>query len=772
MYYRIIRNDIGKNKLITATIVAFVAAAAMLISLAAILIINLGGAIDTLMEQAKTPHFLQMHTGTLDADALDAFAKGQADVDEYQILEFLNIDGAQIEASGNTLASSVQDNGFSVQSPLFDYLLDLNGNIIRPADGEVYLPLVYWKDGFSEIGDILSVHGHPLTVAGFLRDSQMNASLSSSKRFLVSESDFEVLRQQGSIEYLIEFRLHDMGRLGEFENAYLSAGLPANGPRVTYPLFRMINALSDGMMIGVILLVSLLAVAIAFLCIRFTLLTKIEEDYREIGVMKAIGLRVSDIKGLYLAKYAAIAAVGCLLGLGLSFVFRGALLENIRLYMGESGNDGLSLVLGFAGSLAVFLAIVSYVSVVLRRFRKISAASALRFGASQENMSGVKRLTLSGRTFPPTNVFLGVKDVLSRKKLYVTMLVVLVLAAFILIVPQNLYNTISTAGFARYMGIGQSDMRIDIQQTIDISDKAAQIAQVMEQDDDIDQFVVLTTKAFTVREEDGTEVRLNVELGDHTVFPIEYVNGTVPILEDEIALSSINGDELNKTVGDTISIVTSLGMKQLTVTGIYSDVTNGGKTAKAAFSDDGADIMWCVISASFFDQSRIEDKVDGYARRFEFAKVSDIAEYMEQTFGGSIQAIGKASQVAAAVALVITVLVVLLFMKMLLAKDHYAVAVMKALGFTEKDIRTQYLTRSLFVLVFAVALGVLLANTLGGLLAGLVISSLGVASFRFAINPIVSYLLCPLALIAATLAATMIGTARTGEIKIMESIKE
>ena len=49
-------------------------------------------------------------------------------------------------------------------------------------------------------------------------------------------------------------------------------------------------------MIAVILLISLLVVAIAFMCIRFTLLTKIEEDYREIGVMKAIGLRVADIQ--------------------------------------------------------------------------------------------------------------------------------------------------------------------------------------------------------------------------------------------------------------------------------------------------------------------------------------------------------------------------------------------------------------------------------------------------------------------------------------------
>ena len=94
-----------------------------------------------------------------------------------------------------------------------------------------------------------------------------------------------------------------MSALGAFETAYASAGLEANGPTVTYTLFKTMNALSDGMMIAVILLVSALVVAIAFMCIRFTLLAKIEDDYREIGVMKAIGLRVSDIKKIYLVKY-------------------------------------------------------------------------------------------------------------------------------------------------------------------------------------------------------------------------------------------------------------------------------------------------------------------------------------------------------------------------------------------------------------------------------------------------------------------------------------
>ncbi|MBU5675637.1 ABC transporter permease [Alkaliphilus sp. MSJ-5] len=772
MYRRVIQGDILKSKVITLTTMIFVAAAAMFVSLAAILIVNLSGAIDTLMTQAKTPHFLQMHSGEIDTARLTAFAEQNSNVDEFQVLEFLNVEGTQIVINGNSLAGTVQDNGFCTQSEKFDYLLDLDGNIINVSDGEVYVPISYMKDGTTKIGDRAVICGNELIVAGFLRDSQMNSTLAASKRFLISENDYVEIKDFGNIEYLIEFRLKDLSALGAFETAYISAGLESNGPTVTYPLFKMMNAISDGLMIAVILLVSVLVVEIAFLCIRFTLLAKIEDDYREIGVMKAIGLRVSDIKKIYLAKYTAIGLAGCILGFALSFVFRGALLENIRLYMGESENASFALLLGIIGILIVFLAIIAYVSKVLKRFQKISATEAMCFGTSQEKSAGAKSFVLSKNRLFDTNIFLGIKDVLTRRRLYATMLVVLVISAFIMIVPQNMYNTISSKGFITYMGIGNCDMRIDIQQTDNISEKASEIVAAMNNDSAFTKHVVLTTKTFTVKMQDSLEESIKIELGNHSVFPVTYSKGRAPTKEDEIALSVINANELDKKVGDVITLVTQGKEKNLTVCGIYSDVTNGGKTAKAVFTDDSANIMWCVLGAELADESLVDSKVSEYAGKFGFAKVSSIDEYITQMFGTTLSTIKKASSATITVSLIITLLVTLLFMKMLIAKDRYSIAVMKAFGFTNSDITAQYVSRSIFVLIVGIVFGTFLANTLGEMLAGMVISFFGATSFKFTVNPLSAYILCPLMMICSVLIATMIGTSGAGQIKISENIKE
>jgi putative ABC transport system permease protein len=772
MYYRTIRNDILKSKAISLTTILFVAAAAMLLSLAAILVVNLTGAIDTLMTQAKTPHFMQMHAGDIDTPALAAFADQQENVDAFQVVEFLNMEGAQIVFEQSSLANSVQDNGFTTQNATFDHLLDLDGNVIQVATGEVYVPLCYMRDGSTQVGEQMLVAGQEFVVAGFLRDSQMNSLLSSSKRFLVSQDDFSAIKTSGTMEYLIEFRLNDLSNLAAFETAYTNAGLDANGPTLTYPFYKLINAVSDGMMVGVILLVSVLVIAIAFLCIRFTLLAKIEEDFREIGVMKAIGLRVSDIKKIYLAKYAALAAVGSLIGLALAFALRGMLLENIRLFMGESENASLALLFGLVSVVLMFLAVMLYVNSVLQRFRKISPAEAIRFGTAQEKSTLTKRLNLATNKLLNTNVFLGIKDVFSRKKIYVTLLAVLAISAFIVIVPQNLYNTISSESFSAYMGVGSCDLRIDIQQTDNIAAKTVEIATAMQNDPAISKYVVLTTKTFRVHMADGSEERLKVDLGDHSVFPVQYSEGREPQSANEIALSELNAREMEKMVGDILTLEIGGQAQALMVSGIYSDITNGGKTAKAVFIDDSADSMKSVIAAGLSDQALVNQKTTEYADRFGFAKVSSINEFVMQTFGSTITAVEMASQAAIAVALLTSVLVTLLFMRMLIAKDRYSIAVMKAFGYTNRDITIQYIARSVLVLLSGILLGTLLANTLGESLAGLAISSFGASSFAFVVNPVFAYLLSPLMMVVAVLAATVFGTLDAGKMKISENIKE
>ena len=75
------------------------------------------------------------------------------------------------------------------------------------------------------------------------------------------------------------------------------------------------------------------------------------------------------------------------------------------------------------------------------------------------------------------------------------MLAVLLLATFIIIVPQNLHNTIAAKSFITYMGIGNSDIRIDIPQGKQNAQQVAAVIDTLEHDTAIKNYTVLTTKS-------------------------------------------------------------------------------------------------------------------------------------------------------------------------------------------------------------------------------------------------------------------------------------
>ena len=196
--------------------------------------------------------------------------------------------------------NSVMDISFVKQNTIFDFLLDLNNEVIDVRKGEIGVPIYYMQKYNLRIGNkIWGVKNNELefTISAFVRDVQMNPSLVSSKRFVISDEDFERIKGNfGESEYLIEFQLTDLDKINEFETLYQSSNLPQKGPSITYSLFKTLNSLTDGIIAAVLIIISALLMLIAILCIRFTIMTSMEEEYREIGVMKAIGIQSKDIQ--------------------------------------------------------------------------------------------------------------------------------------------------------------------------------------------------------------------------------------------------------------------------------------------------------------------------------------------------------------------------------------------------------------------------------------------------------------------------------------------
>ena len=777
---RMLKKDFLRKKLVTIVVFAFIFLSTLLVASGANLMIELGNSLNVLFAKAHTPHFVQMHAGPLDQAKIDSWAAANEMVTAQQTVEMITIDGANLYLgeSQNSEASSIMDVSFVTQNQSFDYLLDLDNNIIQLSPGEIAVPVYYSQERDMVVGDQVRVHTgtgeRVFTIATFNRDSQMNPAIASSKRFLIHEQDFADLRKNiDETEYLIEFLLVNDSQISTFASAYQTSNLPKIGPAVDLGLFKIMNSLSDGLVAGVVILMSLLLNVIAVLSLRFTLLATIEEDTKEIGVMKAIGIARADIKRVYLAKYVVMGAAAALLGYLASLLLNQVLSANVLLYIGHASKSLWQTILPLIAASIIFLIVTISCAVILRRFNRISAVEALRSGSVGESMRSIPMLNLKRGKRLNLNTYLGVRDVLQRSRLYGLLAFVFFFCAVIIIIPIHFLTTIQSPTFISYMGSGQSDIRIDLRQSEDVADRFNSTIATLMADPDVAKLSPLVTSQFKVRQSDGTLEILNIETGDFSLFPLDYVKGSAPQQANEIALSLLNAREMDKQIGDTVTLIIEGQEREMVVSGIYQDITNGGRTAKATLPYDPQTVLWYTVNLNLTADANVAEKVLEYSQLFDPARVTDTASFISQTVGNTVQQLKTVTVVTVVVGLAVSVLITSLFMMMLIAKDSNQIAIMRSLGFSLRHIRRQYLSRSLFLLAFGILLGTLFANTLGQQLVSAILSLQGASRIRFVIDPLQAYVLYPL-LLMVTVAVTTFLSTRTGikETNIAEMIME
>lgn len=778
MLLRMLRSDLMRKKGINIVLFVFILLAALLVSSGTRMIMELTSSIQHLFTESKTPHVVQMHVGKLDKMKVNEWAQANDMVDKHQIVEMINIDGAHLFFGAEAEKNSIMDLDFVVQNQDFDFLLNLDSEIVQVNDGEIAVPIYYLQQKKLSIGDPIHIKDGSFSrtykIVDFVRDAQMNPSIIHSKRFVISQGEFQTLKQNtGESEYLIEFRLRDSKMISEFTQAYQNTSLPNGGPVVNYNLFQLLNALTDGVVAAVVILVSLILIVIAVLCIRFTMLATIEEDYREISVMKAIGISERDIKKLYLSKYVVMAGLGSISGFLASLGVNRLFMSNMMLYIGAAPKTWLHYGITLFAAVFIFAIVVFFCNRVLRRFNHISAVEALRSGSMGETRISQNRLKLSQNRWLSVPVFLGLKEVIQRMRMFRLLLLVFIISSFIMIVPINFLHTLQAPSFISYMGVGQSDMRIDLRHSEDIEQRYAELIDYVQKDNNVLRYSPLVTSQFKVLNSEGGYDQLSVETGDFDVFPLSYVNGAAPKNENEIALSDANSSDMEKKTGDTLVLIVNGQEKTMTVSGVYQDVTNGGKTAKARLPYNQDRVLWYVVSLDLKDDgSKISDKIAEYEQVFSPAKVTDLQGYLDQTLGGTIHQLKLVTVLALVVAVLVAILITSLFLNMLVAKESGDIAIFKSLGFALSTIKFKYVWMSLFVLGVGVLVGTILSNTAGEWLIRAIMASFGASHMVFVIDPLLAYVLCPLLLAATVICTALISIQSIKESSISKMLVE
>lgn len=755
-----------------------------------LIIIQLSGSVDAIFQKARTPHYMQMHSGEYDQSVIDEFVSGNENVLGQQTVQMVNLDSACIhfiKQSNNEkviLTDDMVDNGFVVQNPDFDYLLSLDDKVIIPDQGYLAVPVDYMERYSLSIGDTVVIEDgkfyEKYLISDFIRDSQMAASMASSVRFLMNDADYQKLRDyEGEVEYIIEFYLNAPAKAKNFQNMYETDArqLPRNGQGVTYDLVRLADSLADGITAAVIILVSLVLVIIAGINLRFTILATIEEEVREIGTMKAIGLPNKDVKSIYLIKYRILGIAGCLIGYLLAVNTSSIFTKSITMTFGEYQMKFWQYFIPVLSVLVVYLLVMFFCRRTLKKIETVTVVGALVRGEMQsrkkkKNAKSKVGMSLAKSNISSLNGFMGYRELVLKFKTWTMLPIVFALALSIIVIPMNLLSTFSSKKFVTYMGSATCDVRIDLQEK-EVLDKKPEIDVGLSANSELTDVNSFATCNYKIQGEEGWET-LRVECGDFSKFSVSYLKGSRPSGANQIALSFLNAQRFGVEVGSKVLLMLNGKEEEYQVCGIYQDITYGGFTSKIMYDYNPEDVVWYTYFVNLKNSSQADNVAEQFRSQFPYAKITPISDFVGQTFGTITKSLSKAVYAIIIVASLVTVLITVLFLRLQLAKDCSQNAIMKTMGFSHNDLVAQYLVRTCIVGLIGMIIGLLFANTLGEKLISAMFKllNMGLVQIVFLISPFKVFVACPILIIGIIVVSTYLATADEKKNNIMLMIKE
>lgn len=814
MYIKLLKNDLKKNPGNNVILFLFMSLSVTLAVSVFLMLVQLFTSISTMYETAKPPHFLQMHKGVFEQEKIDGFNRTYPGMEYWQTVSMINVYGEELMVSddaGKQFTLSDCRLGISLvkQNEEYDVLLDEDRNKVELKPGEIGVPVILLEQYKIAIGDkiCLKRNGAEKTfiVSDYVYDGQMNSTLCSSTRFLISDKDFsELFENAGEKEYIIEAYFTDSSMAAAYQNAYEQSdkNLPKDGQAVTYPIIFLLSAMTDIMMAMVFLLTGILLIVIAFICLRYTILAELEDDKKEIGTMKAMGISEKGIRNLYLAKIRILMAAGCVSGFLLALCLVSVFTEHMKRTFGEQpAGAGIYLSAVFVCA-AVYGVILTFAKKVLGKVRKADVVDLLitekGFGKTKSVKDGIHKARKM-----PLNLLLGLHEV---RHGYGIIFALLLVVSCTVSVPYRVVHTMENKEFSTYMGSTVCDVLLEVEQGEGLEDRknAAEHLLLSElEQNEITTFELLKRVRLQALGQDGKPVGIHIDTGKSAGSGLQYLTGGRPVTDREIALSVLMAEELGKEKGDKVILVSNGMEQEFSISGIYQDVTSGGKTAKTVCDFSGEEATkytfqinlnhgFAYTEKSDTEKSGVEkpdaeksgieklgagksgilnsltkeskkinsdcrQKIENWREQLGNGySINDMETFLNQTLGGVSAQLEQAVSVSFFIGMCLTVLIILLFMKLRIAREAGTLAAKRAMGIPFFAICIQELYPVLIAGGLGTVAGVVLSGVFGDDAISLLFQMMGIGlkQIKFATMPILQQLLIPVALIGIVIVVT------------------
>lgn len=707
MFWRILKKDLKRKKTMNIILLLFVVLCSMFAAASVNNIIAVVGGLDYYFEKAELGDYFIIERSTGGEDTISKILKHSENVSGYKTYNVVNASCDDLKTDSGKLME------FSNIALICDInntkqnFFGMDNEVITDVEkGKVYITGSVPKREGVKIGERFYVElgdtKLPLEVAGFAKDALLGSEMMGNPRLLINSADFETLTADETIHTYSCGHVYDI----DTDNAAAleselneQNGMLFSGDRDLIKMTYIMNML----VAAIILVVSAGLLIVSFVVLRFTIRFTIAEEFREIGVMKAIGLNNSSIRMLYLVKYLGITLAGAVIGYFGSVPFGNLLLKSVSENM-VLGNDN-GMIIGVVCCIAVVLIIMLFGWSSTRRIEKLSAIDAVRSGQTGERFRKRSLLSLGKSKFGSTG-FLALNDVTSEPKQYGILTAVFAICTALVMILAVTANTLDSGSLLYLLSMTDSDVYLNdsrrgmevIGGAKTIRETEEEIADILAENDMPGSVYLEGWYKLPVTAKNGSFQVNFLKCMDTNTSDYDYTEGYVPLKLDEIAVTKQISDKLGAKIGDRITVNIGGKESEFIITAYFQCFNNLGECAR--FHQD-VEIADDLMTGCFAYQINFDDDPDKTVidERMERLKVIFDNKNIFDTKGFVKDCMGVGNTIAAVknlvlmLSLIIIILLAVLMERSFISKERAEIALMKAMGFGNRSVIVHHTMR-------------------------------------------------------------------------------
>lgn len=780
MLFRILKNDLKRKKTMNIILFLFIVLATMFVASGINNVITVMNGTDYYLDKAGVGDYVIITMGDHVVGFLDEMLETEDVIKEYRLEQVIYggqdsvtaEDGSKLKSKNTTIFQSIENSGIK-------FFNGENEEITTIEKGHIYVAGKFMDENDLQVGDVIRLEHSGLEMTfildGMAKDALFGSEFMGNTRFILNDEDMQTLLEneeiyvhyQGEICYIDTDDVREMSSVTANISNVAFVGTRSS-IKVCY-VMEMIVAF-------VMLILSVCLIIVSFVVLKFSITFTITEEFREIGVMKAIGLSNDKIRSLYIVKYLLMAMVGAMLGFFASIPFGKLLLDAVSKKMVLGNNGGV--LINVLGVLLVVFVIVLFAYLCTGKVKKSSPVDAIRSGQTGERYKSKSVLRI--HKCPTGNaLFMAMNDILSNPKRFITIMISFGICTLFVLILVNTTATMKSPNLIHTFGTKTDLYMTDISDVMEYMNTGSkegmrgrleEMAQELCDEGMPAKLCIELQYKYPITFE-GNEFVLTCQQGLNTeISDYVFTEGVAPQNKYEIAITPQITEITGAEIGDIITIHYGAGDMDCMVTAYFQTMNNLGEMIRL---QQEAPVDFDYISSAmsyqidFTDEpskEEIELRKERIKNLYDNDKVMDTAEYCIDCTGVA-DTLESVQFLLLGITLIVVILVTILMERSFIADEKSQIAILKAVGFKECAVIKWQVYRFGLVALSSVILAATVSIPMTELCITPIFGMMGATEIDYNIDPLRIFVLYPGVVLIITIVVAWITALYTRIIK-------